>query len=548
MMRRAFWILGMMLLLLALPRQAYLQEGREDPFAVRYSDAVRRVHPGDVLELQFDFKIPQNYYLYDEKTTLLFNQTQDLRLLKSLRPDAEDHYDPFFKKNVKVHFHDFKQTLYFQIPESAQAGRRTLEAQLKYQGCSDDFCYRPVNKIILIPVEVVPQGAALIPPKTSERISELSIESRHEESAPSLLELLRENNPDRLLNQGRVRLLALALLGGIFTSFTPCVLPIIPLTLAFIGVRKQRRGNLFRAFMLVLGMVITYAILGFLAATLGLKLGFLFQSRLFIFLMAIFFLIFSLGLFEVIPFHLPSSLQQRFVRWGGEGPFGAFLAGCSVGLIASPCVGPLIGPLLLFAAKTQDQFYGFLLLLNYGVGMGLVFLVLASGFAELSSKLKSGPWTQFLKKALGVLMLAPALYYGYIFAQPYFKASQQDSLWIRQFDRGLETALSTGKPILLDYYADWCPPCLELDKRTFSDPEVRKLGQSFVMLKIDCSTDDDNCQRATERFEVVGWPTILFLDHRGHPIEGVKWIGGFANKEQMLSLMRQALERVGKAP
>ena len=517
------------------------QEGRRSPFKAKFQDDIITVSPGETFEFKVDFKVPSKHYLYDDKTSLLFDKKADLQQITSSRPPAQDHYDPFFKKNLKVHFDDFSSKVVFKVPESASPGRRTLEAKLVYQGCSQDFCYRPVKKTILLPVEVKGRVAIL-----ADRAVPPSLPGPRKVAPPaekiSFFDLLKESNPDRLLNQGKVYLLGLALMGGVVTSFTPCVLPIIPLTLAFIGVRGRRRGNLMRALMLVAGMVAMYSILGFLAATLGLKLGFLFQSKIFVLLTASFFLIFALGLLGVIPFHLPPSLHNKFAQMGGEGPVGAFVAGLTIGLIASPCVGPLIAPLLLIAARSQDRFYGFLLLLNYGIGMGLIFLVLASGWAELQMKIKSGPWTTWLKRGLALIMLIPAFYYGYAYAKP-FLGSQVDSMWVTNFDQGMSRAQTTGKPILLDFYANWCPPCVELDKLTFSQPEVRQLSQDFVMLKIDCSFDDANCQKATERYEVVGWPTVLFLQPNGEVIPEVNVIGGFADKERMLTLMGQALEK-----
>lgn len=514
---------------------------RRDPFQVEYQDAVLRVHPGDAFPFTLKIKIPDKYWIYDDKTSLLFEKTEDLAVLKSERPAPKNHFDPFLKKDLPVFFNELELKVYFHVPEGAQPGRRTLEASLRYQGCSEDFCYRPVRKTILLPVEVVAPGAELLPAQAPPQEAQIQAKTPEAPKA-GFWELIHESNPERLLDQGKVYLLGLALFGGILTSFTPCVLPIVPLTLAFIGVKHRRRGNALRAVALVLGMVAMYSLLGFLAASLGLKLGFLFQSRWFILFTALFFLIFALGLFEIIPFHLPPTLHNRLVRMGGEGPWGAFLAGLTIGLIASPCVGPLIGPLLLIAAREQDRLYGFILLLNYGLGMGLIFLVLGTAYAELAGKLRGGRWTYYLKKGLALLMLAPALYYGYVFAKPLMAKPVEDQ-WIRQLEKGLSLARESRKPLLVDFYADWCPPCQELDRLTFSNPEVRQEGERFVRVKVDCTTDDAQCRQATEKYEVVGWPTVLFLDSSGRPIEDVKLVGGFADKDRMLQLMRQALEK-----
>lgn len=540
-MKRPIVILGLFLTLFAMARPTWAQAERRDPFRVDFDDHVVRVHPGDVFSFSLHFTIPEKFWLYDEKTSMLFDKTGGLSLLKSERPAPEKHEDPFLKKTSEVYFKDFEQKITWMVPKDAKPGRITLEGTLRYQGCSTDFCYRPVSKSVLLPVEIVPMGAALQPEPPAQPPSSLEAKAPTE-IQPSFWELIHESNPERLLDQGKVFLLGLALFGGILTSFTPCVLPIVPLTLAFIGVKHRRRGNVLRAVMLVLGMVTMYSVLGFLAASLGLKLGFLFQSRWFILATALFFLIFALGLFEIIPFHLPPALHNRVVRMGGEGPWGAYLAGTTIGLIASPCVGPVIAPLLLIAARGQDRFYGFLLLLNYGLGMGLLFLILGTAYAELASKVRSGRWTHFLKRGLALLMLFPAFYYGYAFAKPAL-AKPQNGTWIRDFEKGLSLARDSRKPMMVDFYADWCPPCQELDKLTFAAPEVKALGEKFVMVKVDCTTDDPQCRKATERYEVVGWPTVLFLDSAGRPIEDVKLVGGFADKERMLKLMNEALQK-----
>jgi len=537
MKRFLFYFCLALVMVRAFP--AHGQSHDRDPFSLDYDDHVQKVVPGQVFPFAVQFKVPEGNYLYDDKTSVFFTKTEDLSVLKTERPSPEPHQDNFLKKVTQVFFHDFKVTVYFQVPKNAAMGRKTLEAMVRYQGCGGDFCYRPVEKTILLPVEVQRSEGELLSKGDSPEGPPMELPTGPEKKR-GFWEILRESNPERLLNLGRGQLLGWSFLGGIATSLTPCVLPIIPLTLAFIGVRHRRRGNILRALCLVLGMVAMYSSLGFLAASLGLKLGFLFQSRFFVLATAIFFLIFALGLFEIIPFHLPSGLHNRLVRMGGEGPFGAFLAGMTIGLIASPCVGPLIAPLLLIAAQKQDRLYGFFLLLSYGLGMGVLFMILGSSFAELASKIRGGRWTHFFKRALGLLMIAPALFYGYSFAST-LTDTHKNILWVYQFSEGLKKAQELHKPILVDFYANWCPPCKELDRNTFSTAEFKKKAEDFVLIKVDCSSDDANCKAATDRYNVVGWPTVLFLKSDGEAIPDVKLVGGFADTPQMLELMQRAL-------
>lgn len=521
---------------------APLHAQEKNPFRVDFQDQVIQVRPGDSIGLDLHFVVPKGHYLYDEKTSVLFDKLDGLTLVQSDRPPPEKHLDPFLKKEVPVYFKDFDQKLVLKVPADAKPGRKTLEATLRYQGCSEEFCYRPIRRTILWPVEILPKDSEIKPAHSPSSPGGIQAKPTAAPPQPSLWELVRESNPERLLEQGKIFLLGLAVFGGILTSFTPCVLPIVPLTLAFVGVRKQKKGNFLKALVLVAGMVAMYSVLGFLAASLGLKLGFLFQSRWFLLLIAGFFLLFSLALFDLIPFRLPQGLQQRLSQSGGQGLGGTFVAGLTVGLIASPCVGPLIGPLLLIAARGQDRLYGFLLLLSYGIGMGLLFVVLGTLYGRFGSLIRGGRWTGFLKKGMAVLLLAPAIYYGYIFAKPLL-AKPVEGQWVRQLEKGLSLAKESRKPLLVDFYADWCPPCQELDQQTFSAPEVKAFADNFVLVKVDCTTDDAQCRKATELYEVVGWPTVLFLDSFGRPIPDVKLVGGFADKDQMLKLMRQALEK-----
>ncbi len=531
------WLILGILVLLSISRVGFPQAVEKNPFKVEVKASSSQLQPGGVFTLSAQFLIPSSHYLYDDKTSVLFENSADLTILKTERPGAVLHQDPFSKKEAAVYLESFEQKTYLQIPPKTSLGKRSLEVTVRYQGCSEDFCYRPIRKTYLVPIEIVSV------PSTISAAREVIHEKGEQEGITTRIpfwDLIHESNPERLLNQGKIIVLALAFVGGVLTSLTPCVLPIIPLTLAFIGVRPRQKGNLLKVFYLVMGMVLVYSVLGFTAASLGLRLGFLFQNRFFVLLTALLFLGFALILFDLVPFQLPHRLQQLVHRIGGESPWGNFFAGATIGLIASPCVGPLIAPLLLIAAREQDRFYGFFLLFNYGLGMGVLFFLLGSFFLSAINQLKGRYWTRVLKKGLGVVMLLPAIYYGGVFGKSFFEW-KHPNFWIHNLKEGFSIAEQTKKPIVLDFYADWCPPCIELDKRTFSTPEVQAKANHFVMIQLNCTVDNDQCREATKKYQVVGWPTVLFLNSQGETLKDLKFVGGFVDKNKMLDFMEKAL-------
>lgn len=541
----------------------FAQDLDKDPFKLKFNDEVREVLPGEKFSFDILFQVPKGYYLYDDKTQLQLKNLSSFKLLGQKRALAQNHMDPFSKKEMKVHFKDFTHQVNFQVPDSAKLGHKTLEFEVRYQGCSENLCYRPMKRTILLPFQVVSSKAKIESSEQRKTSSETSVsKSKNAESffgeisrfGSSFYQMLSDPNPDFLFKQGKPYVLFFAFIGGILSAFLPCVLPIIPLTLAFVGAKRGAEKNLTRALMLYLGLVLSYAVLGVVAYLLGLQVGFLLQNPYFLLVVGLFFIIFALGMFGVIPFQLPASLNNRLSRAGGATHFGAILAGVVVGLLAFACVGPILIALFTLALQSKDFTYALLLMLNYSAGLGLPFLLLASGSGELLNKLKAGTWMNVLKASVGVLLLLVAVQF---YLRPFYNSFQsRDShlmsenhlsnkiKWVYEFDNGLKKARELKKPLIVDFYADWCLPCLELDKKTFSDQDVVSLSKEFVMLKVDCTENTDACSAATDKFQVFGFPTVMFLDDNGQKVEGVRHIGGFVGKDHMVNLMKETLEKV----
>ncbi len=518
----------------------------KNPFRVDWDDSIQTVKTGGIHLLKISFKIPEKHILYKDKTQIDFTQLSGLKLIRQKAPAGEKKMDLFQNREVDVYAQDFVLEYEFSVPFEVETGRKSLQGELRYQGCSSDFCYRPVKTPLIIPLNIVSDRAITSSSGSSDTFFENPNKNSlsSQTSSLSLKSLLSSAQPEDLLNLSTPILWAVAFLGGLLTDFTPCVLPIIPLTLAAIGIDQNRRlgRNFLISLMLVLGMAITYAFLGLLSALMGVRLGFLFQSTYFLVFLTAFFLLMSLGMFGVIPLELPLPIRNFLSRVGGAGYRGSFLVGLTIGFVASPCVGPLMGPLLLLVAKKQSLIQGAWVLFLYGFGMGTLFLIAGTFYSTFGSRLRGGYFTLYFKRGLATLMLLPAIYYGYVLTLS-FSGGRQEIGWYHSLDEGLQKSRQLGKPVLIDFYADWCPPCLELDRKTFSSPQIQELLNEVVRIKIDCTSETENCEKAVGRFQVIGWPTVLFLN-RDHALQqDLSVIGGFVGPDKMALLLEELKKR-----
>lgn len=555
--RKYFWIL---LCFLQFLPSALLAQDRRNPFSAEWDDSVQKVKPGEIYTLTVHFHVPDGHYLYQDKTEVNLSKMGIFQILKKEMPKAQKHYDPFLKQETDAYLQDFDVKLLLKAPPHAPLGRSDLEGEVKYQGCSSDFCYRPMRSTLLIPIEISNSVASSKPPETK------ALESRPETLAaishvpkatlpplkkakPTLWTIIQSGRIESLLGGNLFWVSLLAFLGGVLTCFTPCVLPIIPLTLAVVGIKRDRSAwhNLFLSLSLVLGMSATYAVLGLASAFLGLKLGFLFQNPLFLVFLILFFIFMSLSLWGIFQIELPLRWRNFFVNMGGRGTGGAFLAGISIGFIASPCVGPLIGPILLWVAKNQQIGQGMLILFAYGLGMGSLFIVIGTFYSTLAGKIRGGHYTDVLKKLLALSMLLPAIYYSYVIYQVYQPAVQRQS-WSHSLEAGFDKAQQQNKAVVIDFYADWCLPCLEIDHKTFSNPQVQEALKDFAAIQINCTTETPACKEAVEKYEVVGWPTLLFLNPKLELQNDLSVVGGFVGPERMLEILNDLKNRSSSAP
>jgi thiol:disulfide interchange protein DsbD len=393
-----------------------------------------------------------------------------------------------------------------------------------------------------------------------------------------------------LAERGLLALLGLVFVGGLALNLTPCIYPMMPVTIGFFATQARASwpARIGLPALYVAGMAVTYSVLGVAAGLSGGLIGSTLQSPWVVGGLVVLFVVLALSMFGLFELRLPGSIT----RFGGgrRGPVGALMMGLTMGLVAAPCIGPFIVGLLAFVGASGDPILGFWLFFVMAIGMGLPNLVLGVFSGSLAGLPRSGEWLIYAKKVMGIGMLAVALY----FAQPLLKdrvvgmiavafalasgaylgffertrigsrlfpllkaaigvmvvaagiwlsmpllGAREGPEWQAYSPEAFGRASLTGRPILIDFYADWCLPCRELDRFTFSDKGVIEETGRYVLLKADLTQfESRQVREIRDRFDVVGVPTIVFLDSRGEEREDLR-LHGFETAGAFLARLRQ---------
>jgi thiol:disulfide interchange protein DsbD len=366
-----------------------------------------------------------------------------------------------------------------------------------------------------------------------------------------------------------------ALAGGFVVSLTPCVYPMVAVTVSVFGAReaKSRWEGAALSAAFVLGIVAMFVPLGVAAGLSGSIFGSVLQNRWVIVAMAVLFLVLAASLFGAFELALPGAVTNRLATLGGIGYRGAFFLGLACGLIASPCTGPVLTGILAWIAKTKSAGLGALAMGAFSLGLGIPFFVVGTFAVQLP---KSGRWMVHVKSLLGIVLVVVALYFlSSVFPALSGLVQPGTVLWVmaglavvagvllgavhREFsdplmgvklgkgagialvsaglfalvlgfakpaealswqqgnvDAALERALRERRPMIVDFTAAWCGACKELDKLTFSTAPVGAALGRFVAVRVDATNDEDpKVGAALQRFGVRGLPTVVVFDSRG---------------------------------
>jgi len=626
--------------------------------------------PGKTAEVTLELRVAPGFHVnsdqpVDEKivpTTVDFKPAAGVKFEAAVFPVAEMKMFSFTDKPLAVFDGTVKVMIPVTLAKDFKRSEVVIEGAVGYQACDDNSCLAPDEAKFKAVFPVLAAGAAATPgaQKEQKEKAEIGKKADGKQAEPQALpqpepgplktlgkgqsEDITTVSPDKELEGGRrpraspatapskaagksgspddlaktVRERGLPLtfllvfLGGLALNLTPCVYPLIPITISYFGGQAGgKKGNLIvNALFYVLGMAVTYSLLGSVAAFTGGLFGAALQIPVVLLAIAAIMVALSLSMFDLYEFRLPGFLN-KMAGASRRGFFGTFFMGLTVGVVAAPCIGPFVLGLLTYVGDRGNVLLGFWMFFVLALGLGLPFLVLAVFSGSVNRLPRSGAWMVWVRKIFGFVLLAMAVYFlrplfpdpllygltmalllavagiylawieptrtegkvfpvirnligiaffiiALLFAQGGIKDSMDRRIadlasrpggvsslgsipWQPYEEARIQQAVKEGRPVFIDFYADWCIPCWELDKKTFSDPQVAALSQRFFMVKADLtSASNPLTQTLRKRYGIPGVPILIFLGSDGREKSDLR-VAGYIDKKEFLKRMNLAL-------
>jgi thiol:disulfide interchange protein DsbD len=495
-------------------------------------------------ELLIDYRPVKGYYIYQESLQYrLFINDRQINTKNIQLPRGIEKFDETFGKKMEIYPNPFSVTIPF-----LQKAEQGIRLELDLQGCADGgICYPPMTYQYFLAapgVKVAPiPDADLRPSSGSANTQSMSLAGLWSErddigSIKSYLE-----NAD----------LAYLLLGffllGVALAFTPCVLPMLPILSSIVlgkqgdlPISKVRSAYLALAY--ILGMALLYALAGILTAALGSGVQRVLQSPIALVVFSGLLLFLAGSLFGFYELRMPQAWQNKVDQMAGRqkggSVFGAFALGAISTLVASPCITAPLASVLGFVAQTGSMVLGGALLFVMALGMGLPLLLIALGARSVIPS--AGAWMVWLQRALGVMLVLLAIWIVWpAFSMLHGEADPQKGSRLEksiapnlvfqvvrspeELQSILQKAQENKKSVLLDFYADWCISCKEMEAITFTNPEVAKEMSRFVLVQADVTVNNSSTQALLKQYGLFGPPAILLFNGLGDEQKGLRVVG-----------------------
>ena len=569
----------------------------------------------DASNIEVRYQIADGYYLYRERFAFAA-EPAGVTLGAAQIPEGKKKKDEFFGE-VQTHRGEIK----IVVPVTAAAGGK-VSLTATAQGCADvGVCYVPMDSKIQL---TMAGGAAAAAGGFAARDGGDPLSRMMGQSAAQSTPMADDSRVAALFQGGWWLLIASFFGFGLLLSFTPCVLPMIPILSGIIvgrGTPVTRLQGFTLSAVYVLGMAITYALAGVAAGLSGAMLSAALQNPWVLGSFAAVFVVLAMSMFGFYELQLPAGLQSRLGAASGSLPGGRFAGVFTMGalsaLIVGPCVAAPLAGALLYISQSRDGVLGGTALFAMALGMGVPLLAVGASAGALLPK--AGPWMDTVKRFFGVLLLGVAIYMvspviplpaqmlawaGLLIVSAVFlrvidslpsqahgmqrfgkgigliallvgaaylvgalsgakdilqplsglaakegaasPSAASDTLFTRvattgELDAAIKAAKEKGKPVLLDFYADWCVSCKEMERFTFTDASVRQRLAGMVKVQADVTANNAEHQALLKRFRLFGPPGIVFFDKNGIEINGLRVIG-FQSAEKFAGVLDEVLK------
>lgn len=490
-------------------------------------------HHANGIELQLGFHIEESgFRVYKDSVRVAARKAE---LVDNELPNGLMRFDPFQKKEKEIYGKTVRWLIRIK-PVDPTSSR--VEVGVTYRACNDQICLFPKTKWLQI------------------RSDKKEVRADIFGSIGQLLGLATNANSETAKEMATKNIwiaILLCFVSGILTSLTPCVYPMIPITINIFGrinaASRSASGKFnIRTFhaagVYVAGMCFTYSVLGLLSGLTGSLFGRLLQSGFVLGFLTLLFVALSFGQLGLFKITLPSSWQTKLSSLGHtENSFGIFLMGLFAGLIVSPCVGPVLAGILAFVFETSNAWLGLIYFFSFSLGLGVLFLLIGGFSGILAALPRSGPWMERVNRLLAMCLLVAAAYYGVLWMkqigliQRSIPISGETQIaWHTDEQMALEIALDKKLPVIVDFTAQWCEACHVLENTVYKDPKVVQKIAPIVALRIDVTKETEGNQKKLRQFGVLSLPAVVFVDRSGDILEQPRFFGIFTTEDLLAVL------------